>query len=393
MIKKVLRKTSSLLYKAHLFINRLSKERASFAPYKLNSPPSQSSIKIIHVNGNFTIGGTSQLIVDIIERTSDQYAHKIIVPELPDPVPYQPLAIYSFSVQQMSELFEFLKKERPALVHLHYWIRQMHRYKSFAIWYQTVFKICEELKLKVIQNINVPTTPFLSPSVVHNVFVSKYVKEQFNHSSVPASVIYPGSDFSHFKNEDITALPNNSIGMVYRLDPDKLNAEAIEVFIAVVKKRPGTQCYIIGDGHYFEYYKKRVAEEKLNKNFVFTGFVSYKALPDLYKKISVFVAPVHDESFGQVTPFAMSMGLAIAGYDIGALSEIIGNKDTLAEYGNVSKLADIIIALMENPQKRIAIGQENKERATTHFSVESMIDQYIKLYNSVLSKPDTEGNE
>ena len=135
-----------------------------------------------------------------------------------------------------------------------------------------------------------------------------------------------------------------------------------------------------------------MAEEKLTKNFVFTGFVSYKALPDLYKKISVFVAPVHDESFGQVTPFAMSIGLAIAGYDIGALGEIIGNKDSLAEYGNVSKLADIIITLMENPQKRIAIGQENKECARTHFSVESMIDQYIKLYNSVLSKPDTEGN-
>jgi glycosyltransferase involved in cell wall biosynthesis len=385
MIKKVLRKTSSLLYKAHVFINGLSKERPSFVPYQLSSQPSKSSIKIIHANGNFIIGGTSQLIVDIIEHTSEKYSHKIIVPELPDPLPYQPLAIYSFPYGQMQELYDFLKVENPDFVHIHYWIRHEHRYKNFAIWYQTVFKICEELKIDVIQNINVPTAPFFNSSVVHNVFVSDYVKNEFNNSAVSSSVIYPGSDFSHFKNEDLNSLPNN-IGMVYRLDRDKLNPEAIEVFITVVKRNPDIQCYIIGGGHYFEYYKKRVAEEKLSNNFVFTGFVSYKSLPGLYKKMCVFVAPVHDESFGQVTPFAMSMGLAVAGYDIGALSEIMGYKNTLAEYGQVDKLADIIIDLIESPEKRISIGEANKERAHKHFSVESMVEQYIELYDKYLSK-------
>lgn len=384
MIKKIFRKTSSLLYKAHLFVKRLSKERSSFAPYQLTSSPSKSSIRIIHVNGNFIVGGTSQLIVDIIERTSDKYSHKIIVPELPDPVPYQPVSVSEFTCEQLNELYEFLKAEQPDLVHIHYWIRPAHRYKSFALWYQTVFKICEELHLPVVQNVNVPTAPFPSPSVVHNVFVSDYVRAQFNQGAVSSSVIYPGSNFGHFKNEDGRELPGNSIGMVYRLDPDKLNPEAIEVFIAVAKRKPDVTCYIIGGGYYLEYYKKRVAKESLDKNFVFTGFVSYKALPDLYKKMGVFVAPVHDESFGQVTPFAMSMGLAVAGYDIGALSEIIGYDETLAAYGNIDALADIIINLIDNPEKRISMGRANKARAITHFSVGSMIEAYVRLYDSCL---------
>jgi len=386
MIKKLLLKFSSLLYRVHLYINQICSEKASsisnFVPYTLNYQPSQSSIKIIHFNGNFIIGGTSQLIVDIIERTSDKYTHKIVVPEYPIPLPYQPVNINMFSLYEMAKLFEYLKQENPTLVHIHYWVRHIHRHEYFAYWYEAVFKICEELNIKVIQNINVPTRPFVSKTIAHNVFVSKYVQENFdNHLSI-SSVIYPGSNFQHFQNNDIHALPNNAIGMVYRLDQDKLNANAIEVFITAVKKDPKIICYIIGGGYFLEYYKERVAAEQLEKSFTFTGVVSYSLLPEYYKRFSVFVAPVHDESFGQVTPFAMSMGLSVVGYNTGALSEILGYNDTLVDYGNIEGLADVIINLVKDPEERIKLGQINQERAHQNFSVESMINGYRDLYDS-----------
>jgi len=384
MIKNILLKFSSLLFRVHLYINQICKEKPSptsaFVPYTLNYHPSQNNIKIIHFNGNFIIGGTSQLIVDIIERTSDRYAHKIIVPDYPEPLPYQPVSIQKFSNYEMVNLFRFLEAEKPALVHLHYWVRERQDYEWYAIWYATVFKICEELKIKVIQNINVPTKPFFNPAVVHNVFVSKYVMNNFDDNSASSTVIYPGSNFNHFQNKDINLLPQNCIGMVYRLDNDKLNADAIEVFISVVKKNPEITCYIIGGGYFLEYYKQRVAEEQLGRNFIFTGVISYSLLPEYYKKFSVFVAPVHDESFGQVTPFAMSMGLSVAGYNTGALSEILGYKDTLVEYGDIEGLANVISSLVKYPEKRIKLGEINQERAHKNFSVESMISKYRDLY-------------
>lgn len=106
------------------------------------------------------------------------------------------------------------------------------------------------------------------------------------------------------------------------------------------------------------HYKRRVEEEGLKSSFTFTGNISYKDLPDYYKKFSVFVAPVHDESFGQVTPFAMSMGQVVVGWDIWALSEILGTNDTLVKYGDYSRLSDIIIELCNNDFRRIAIGKK-----------------------------------
>ena len=395
MLKSIFLKSSSLLYRAHskvyVLLNQYLKEgvqgERNFKPYILKKIPFVSKTKIIHLNGNFLVGGTSQLIIDIIENTSDEYSHKIVVPEFPNPLPYQPVDIYKYSLYELEELYNFLKKEQPAAVHIHYWIREAKQAKKFnwaAAWYEKVFAICEDLKIDIIQNVNVPTAPYHSSAVIHNVFVSNFVLENFNNSQVPASVIYPGSNFSHFKNAD--TLPDKCIGMVYRLDPDKLNPEAIEVFISAVKRQSDIICYIIGDGYYLDYYQQRVAEEKLEKNFVFTGVVSYSSLPDYYKKISIFVAPVHDESFGQVTPFAMSMGLCVAGYDTGALSEILGSKETLVEYGRIETLADVIVALVNNPEKRAELGKLNQFRTHNNFSVETMISQYQELYSRLIIK-------
>lgn len=385
MLTTLVRKFSSFLYRVHRYLDRNFKEKSRFTPYQLNYQPSGSPHKIIHVNGNFVIGGSTQLIVDLIERTSDRYTHQVIVPEHPDPLPYQPVPIRCFDLNKLTALRDHLASEKPSLVHIHYWVRHAHRYRDFALWYQAIFNMCSELGLKVIQNINVPTSPLHNPAVAHNVFVSNYVKDEFNDTMVPASVIYPGSDFSHFSKPGNHSLPTNTIGMVYRLDTDKLNAEAIEVFIEAVKRKPSLHCLIVGGGYYLRQYKKRVKEEKQTGNFTFTGVVSYKDLPAYYEKIGLFITPVHDESFGQVTPFAMSMGVPVAGYKTGALNEILGSSDTLVDYGNISALADLIVQLTNDPQRMQLLGQQNKERAHRLFSVETMIGEYTKLYDRLLA--------
>ncbi len=100
--------------------------------------------------------------------------------------------------------------------------------------------------------------------------------------------------------------------------------------------------------------------------------------------MSVFVAPVHTESFGQVTPFAMGMRLPVTGYRIGALPEILGSREFLAPPGEVGKLASIIIELLDDRERRMQIGDANRRRAERHFSLESMIEAYRQVYRRLL---------
>ena len=170
--------------------------------------------------------------------------------------------------------------------------------------------------------------------------------------------------------------------MVYRLEQDKLRADSIDLFIEVVKLRPRTAVYIIGGGSLLEPYIRRTIEAGVRTNFRFTGYVPYETLPQWYDQFSVFVAPVWTESFGQVTPFAMSKQLAVAGYRVGALSEILGSQELLGD--TMEETARLIVDLLNDPGHKRKIGKLNEERARTMFSVEHMTDKYADLYHAIL---------
>jgi glycosyltransferase involved in cell wall biosynthesis len=118
--------------------------------------------------------------------------------------------------------------------------------------------------------------------------------------------------------------------------------------------------------------------------FTFTGYVSFEDLPALYEQMSLFVAPVHTESFGHVSPCAMGMKMPVVGYDVGALKEITGNCNLLAPAGDSDTLADMIIELLNDRERRLKIGARNRDRAERLFSIEAMIDGYSALYNGLI---------
>ena len=130
----------------------------------------------------------------------------------------------------------------------------------------------------------------------------------------------------------------------------------------------------MGGGTFLPYYRQRVTDYGLADRFVFVDYVPYEQLPDYYRKFSLFVAPVWKESFGQVSPFAMSMEIPVVGYDVGALSEILDSKDCLGK--DTAELTDIIINLLDDRKKRLDIGKANRARVIEKFSVDAMIRQY-----------------
>jgi glycosyltransferase involved in cell wall biosynthesis len=173
--------------------------------------------------------------------------------------------------------------------------------------------------------------------------------------------------------------------MVYRLDDDKLHPNAIDVFVSIVAQRPGTRALVVGGGPLLERYRRVVAAAGLAESFTFTGYVSYDDLHAYYAQLSVFVAPVRSESFGHVVPLAMSMGIPVAAYAVGALPEILDDSSVLAPPGDAETLAAIVCQLLDSRDRRLALGAVNRNRAVERFSVDAMANQYAELYASVLA--------
>jgi glycosyltransferase involved in cell wall biosynthesis len=332
--------------------------------------------RVVHAIANFMTGGSSRLVVDIIEHLGHVYEQDVITGFIPVPAAYRGARVHE--CRSSFEILRMLEKLRPDILHVHYWGDV-----DWA-WYDKVFCAAEQLGCKIIENVNTPVAPYRNHAVERYVYVSNYVSKTFGWPDKKGVTIYPGSDLRTFSASNTTGAGMDCIGMVYRLEADKLNTQSIDVFIEVVRRRPHTRVLIVGDGSYLQTFKQAVHTHGVAECFHFAGAVSYSRLPALYEQMSIFVAPVWKESFGQVSPFAMSMGIPVVGYRVGALPEIIDDDTLLAYPGDAVQLAEIITGLLDDPARLRSIGERNRKRAHQFFSVETMIQSYECLYRDVM---------
>jgi glycosyltransferase involved in cell wall biosynthesis len=332
--------------------------------------------RVLHAIANVWVGGSTQIIVDLHNHLGHRFEMEVVTSALPAHGSHKGMSI---DVVPKSSSHHFVRciftRFRPHIVHVHYWG------DVDEPWYKTIFEIAAEFGCPILQNINTPVAPFAGVRVDRNVFVSHSVLDQFG-STVPASIVYPGIDLDRFAPPAINDPDSfDAIGMIYRLESDKLDKDAIELFLEIAKRRPNTRIVIIGDGSLFAHFRSRVEQEGRLLQFEFTGYVPYEELPAQLARFRTFVAPVRQESFGQVIPFAMCAGLAVAGYKIGAVPEILDDSQTLGE--TLDETVEIVTALLDDPKRIAALGERNRALALERFSVEEMAIHYFQLYRDL----------
>jgi glycosyltransferase involved in cell wall biosynthesis len=351
------------------------------SPYQVckKYPLGENRPRIVHALANFMTGGSSRLVVDLIEHLGHRYEQEVITYFCPDPPHYTNFSLYEFrDFLAYEPILAFFREFKPDLVHIHYWG------DVDDLWYEQVFTAAEQFGCRIVENVNTPVVPYFSAAISRYVFVSDYVRDTFGLGLDGEMTIHPGSNLQMFERQKSMPVPDDCVGMVYRLEKDKLNEQAIEVFIRIVKLRPKTKALIVGGGAFLDLYRQAVTDNGVEDAFIFTDYVSYESLPSYYEQMSLFVAPVWKESFGQVTPFAMSMGLPVVGYNVGGLAEIIDDPALLASPGDSDMLAEIAVALLDDREKRICIGEDNLKRSRELFSVEAMVLKYDQLYSELL---------
>ncbi|MBS0363496.1 MAG: glycosyltransferase family 4 protein [Proteobacteria bacterium] len=337
---------------------------------------------ILHLLANFEIGGTPRLVCDIMEGTQDRFRHLVISKHVERPAPYAGIEILDMPLPlEDRQLAKLIHKERPAAVHIHYW----NGMKQDFVWYHSIFKVLEEFNIPVVENVNTSGEPYFSESVDRYIFCSEWSRRASGASWISEEVIYPGTRLEDFYRSDLEGVTDDHVGMVYRLDGDKIGPNAIEILIQVMKARPTARATIVGDGLLVNPFRARVHEEGLEDRIIFTGWVSYDRLRQLYREFSVYIAPVKDDTFGSVSVYAMCAGLPVVGFDVGGIPEIVGSPGLLAPPGDVGRFAEIVTRLLGDRQRRLEIGAENQMRARTLFDVAAMTGAFANVYDELIA--------
>lgn len=337
--------------------------------------------RILHIIPNVFVGGSTQLVIDLVQKLPRPYEHEILTSALWPGGVHTGVGIHQVQAADPLAMARLMDEVRPDMIHVHYWGL------TDESWYQAALEAIRGCGVPAVQNVNTPIAPLVDPVFGSYVFVSQYVLDCFGGqaaaSGAAVRVIHPGIDLSLFEGQESVPDAENAIGMVYRLERDKLNEDSIALLIEVVKRRPRTRAYVVGGGSLLQPYLERTEQAGVRENFRFSGYVPYESLPKWYEKFRLFVAPVWKESFGQVAPFAMSKGCVVAGYDIGALAEIAGGHETLGH--DLGEVAGIIVNLLDDPPRLRRMGEENHLRAGKLFGLEKMIERYTEVYDLMLA--------
>lgn len=128
--------------------------------------------------------------------------------------------------------------------------------------------------------------------------------------------------------------------------------------------------------------KAKASENHLNVRFIGKS----DAVPIYLKASDVFVLPSRFEGFGNVIIEAMSCGIPVVVTEMGGVAQDL-IKDGKEGYivKDKDSLADKLLYLLTHDQLRADMGGAARKRAVEHFDMKKICDQYIALYNGVLT--------
>jgi glycosyltransferase involved in cell wall biosynthesis len=78
------------------------------------------------------------------------------------------------------------------------------------------------------------------------------------------------------------------------------------------------------------------------------------------------------EQFGRVLPEAMACGIPVIGSSSGEIPAVIGDAGLVFPEGNVESLRNCIVSLIDDPEKRRALGDAGIVRVREHFTSEQI---------------------
>jgi glycosyltransferase involved in cell wall biosynthesis len=186
-------------------------------------------------------------------------------------------------------------------------------------------------------------------------------------------------------------LPEDSllIGTVGELTPLKGQEEFVEVAARVIKQYPSAYFIIAGIGSSRES-KYRLLLEHQIKNLNLTERVRLlgwlEDIAQLYCGLDVFVSASHMESFGLAIAEAMASSTAVVATETAGAREIIrpGETGLLVPVGDIDKLAEAVLMLLEEKETRLAMGAAAQHAVLVQFSLKRMIDETERIYTEML---------
>lgn len=161
--------------------------------------------------------------------------------------------------------------------------------------------------------------------------------------------------------------------------------DVIKTFAGVQKKLKA-KLILVGDGPESPTAFDLVDKLGIQDQVIFLG--RQKNISDLLSISDLKLLMSEQESFGLVILEAMACEVPSIGTNVGGIPEVINHGETgyLVELGDIKTASSLAIKLLSDSTKLNKMKKLAYERSKTKFHSETIVNQYLNLYKTVLNK-------
>ncbi len=359
-------------------------------------------MKILHVEtGRHFLGGPQQVIYLINALRERGHDNTLVCP--PDSGIDGVARLAGIRVQNLFcagdldlpfayRLSQFLKENRPDIVHCH--SRRGADIlgglaASFADVPAVVSRRVDNTEMQVMATLRY--RPFQKIIAISNaiavVLKSLGVEEEriaVIRSAVDAEAFARTPDRSAFTAEFDIKAGDFCIAAAGQLIPRKGHRFLLQAIAELVSRHPHIRLIIFGDGQLDNELRAQAASLGLGGVVQFAGFRD--DLDDFIACFDLFVHPALTEGLGVAAVKASAASVPVVGFDAGGLNEAIddGISGLLVERENSDALRDAILTMIKDAPLRQKMGAAGRDRMQKSFSIDTMADQHIAVYESIL---------
>lgn len=225
--------------------------------------------------------------------------------------------------------------------------------------------------------------------------VREHLISDFKVSPERIRVVHNGIDINRFKAKDLKIKDEIKkkiglsdgpvVGIIARLSDVKGHIYLIEAMSLAIKKVPGVQLLIAGEGRMKGDLVKQAARLKIKDNVFFIPNVYDTA--EFLSVMDLFVLPSLKEGLGLSLMEAMAAGLGVIGSDVGGIKSLIRDhvNGLLVKPADINGLSEAIIELLSDAGERKKFGESAREFIAGNFSQEKTALETEGVYAECLS--------
>jgi L-malate glycosyltransferase len=213
-----------------------------------------------------------------------------------------------------------------------------------------------------------------------------------------------------FDFDDIEVIPNFICGCHYRRQPEsplrdelapngeklfvhvsnfravKRPVDCIEILSRARKKGANARLVMVGDGPERGAAAYRAEQLNVKDEVIFVG--KQADIPNYIGVADVFLLPSELESFGLAALEAQACEVPVIATRIGGIPEVVSEGETgyLSDVGDVEKMSEDAVRLLNDEELRRAFGEKGREIAIQRYGSDKIIPQYIKFYEQIVEK-------